>query len=252
MQLLTLTIFYYYFFKQALNINNKKKVFLAFVFITSWSAAQQNVGIQTKNPQGTFHVDGNRNNPLTGAPSAAQATDDFIVLSNGNTGVGTVSPTQKLDVNGNVQVRAMTSTNSTTAFPRTLTAQTDGTLGYFQGSPIENVSVTGTTTGNTSSATFQIIRFTGVSSTATGNANFDTGMSSANWEAIMSNVAYAISSGSGRGWDPGAANQTGYRLINSGGTWKVIGRVPGYAQQNTFVDILFINKKFVAADARTN
>lgn len=48
------------------------------------------VGINTQNPQGIFNIDGTKNNVTTGAPTAAQLKDDFIVNSSGATGIGTL------------------------------------------------------------------------------------------------------------------------------------------------------------------
>lgn len=55
------------------------------------------VGINTSNPLGTFHIDGAKDNAAT--PTAAQAANDFIVTSSGNVGAGTINPTTKLHVN---------------------------------------------------------------------------------------------------------------------------------------------------------
>ncbi|MBB4807835.1 hypothetical protein HNP38_003151 [Chryseobacterium defluvii] len=69
----------------------KNKLFLmGFLFISIFPFAQ--VGINTSNPQNTFHVDGSKDNPTTGTPSTAQQANDFIVTSNGSTGIGTTSP----------------------------------------------------------------------------------------------------------------------------------------------------------------
>ncbi len=81
----------------------------------------QKVGINTENPQGVFHVDGSKNNPATGSPSPAQQADDVLVDSNGNVGIGTIEPTNKLHVTattdpvkleGVVLDNSATSTNS--------------------------------------------------------------------------------------------------------------------------------------------
>lgn len=65
-------------------------------FISTTTLAQ--VGINTPNPQGTFHVDCNKNNSQSGIPSADQMADDFVVTKTGNVGVGTLSPSVKLDI----------------------------------------------------------------------------------------------------------------------------------------------------------
>ena len=64
------------------------------------------VGIGTQNPQTTFHIDGSKDNPATGVPSAAQQDNDFSVTSTAKVGIGTTSPSEKLDVaSGNARIR---------------------------------------------------------------------------------------------------------------------------------------------------
>ncbi len=50
------------------------------------------VGVNTTNPQGMFHVDGQANNPVNSAPNATQTTDDVIITTTGQVGLGTVTP----------------------------------------------------------------------------------------------------------------------------------------------------------------
>lgn len=57
------------------------------------------VGINTPNPQAVFHVDGMKDNPAAGTPSAAQQLNDVAVDMNGNVGIGTTAPTAKLEIN---------------------------------------------------------------------------------------------------------------------------------------------------------
>lgn len=59
------------------------------------------VGINTANPQGIFHVDGAKDNMATGVPTAFQQSNDFTVTAAGNVGIGTTSPNASaiLDVN---------------------------------------------------------------------------------------------------------------------------------------------------------
>ncbi|WP_414843935.1 hypothetical protein [Chryseobacterium sp. IT-36CA2] len=56
------------------------------------------VGINTTNPQGSFHIDGAKDNASTGVPTVSQQANDFVVTSAGNAGIGTVSPTNKLEI----------------------------------------------------------------------------------------------------------------------------------------------------------
>ncbi|WP_426478177.1 hypothetical protein ACP3T3_01505 [Chryseobacterium sp. CBSDS_008] len=77
-----------------------KKALLFCLFSVLYTQAQ--VGILTSNPQGAFHVDAGRDNPTTGAPTAAQQLNDFIVAaSSGFVGIGTTTPTNRLHVVGN-------------------------------------------------------------------------------------------------------------------------------------------------------
>lgn len=77
---------------------------LSLIFFFSGIVRSQ-VGISTSSPQGTWHVDGAKDNPATGAPSASQAANDVIITSTGNMGVGIMAPTNKLHVNGTNPLR---------------------------------------------------------------------------------------------------------------------------------------------------
>jgi len=78
----------------------KTKQILTSILLVVGFAANAQVGINTQNPQGTFHVDGAKDNAATGAPTALQSVNDFLVTSTGNVGVGTATPGAKLEVNG--------------------------------------------------------------------------------------------------------------------------------------------------------
>ncbi len=65
----------------------------------------QNSGVNTKNPQGLLHLDGSKNNNPSGAPTAVQQTDDFMVTLDGLVGIGTIAPTHKLDIRGKIQIK---------------------------------------------------------------------------------------------------------------------------------------------------
>lgn len=62
------------------------------------NSAKAQVGIRTSSPQATFHIDGAKDNPSTGAPTSAQIANDVIFTASGEIGVGTLSPATKLDV----------------------------------------------------------------------------------------------------------------------------------------------------------
>ncbi|MGJ1263384.1 hypothetical protein [Sphingobacterium spiritivorum] len=60
----------------------------------------QQTGVNTKNPQAVLHVDAKKDNNPT-----VQEADDFVVTSAGSVGIGTISPTHKLDIRGKIQIR---------------------------------------------------------------------------------------------------------------------------------------------------
>ncbi|QYN49195.1 hypothetical protein GYM73_06090 [Apibacter sp. ESL0432] len=67
-----------------------KFIFLGMLLVPILSFSQ--IGVNTNNPQGTFHVDGMKDNAEIGAPTPFQGANDFIVTSDGNVGVGTAYP----------------------------------------------------------------------------------------------------------------------------------------------------------------
>ncbi|PWN68305.1 hypothetical protein C1631_016535 [Chryseobacterium phosphatilyticum] len=77
-----------------------KKTLLLLSAVVSVTAASQ-IGINTSNPQGIFHVDGSKDNAVTGVPTILQQANDFTITSTGSVGVGTVVPHSSalLDIN---------------------------------------------------------------------------------------------------------------------------------------------------------
>lgn len=111
------------------------KFFLATgsLFWSSKFCAQ--VGINTENPQGIFHVDGAKDNPPVGTPAPDKQLNDFIVSSTGMVGIGTINSTAKLTVDSGVNNQSgMKLTNLTASSPpyngatSTLAVQSDGTF----------------------------------------------------------------------------------------------------------------------------
>ena len=76
----------------------KKNIIISIGLLLSGFSYSQ-VGINTANPQGIFNIDGGKDNPTTGsAHSNAEQLNDFTVLANGNTGIGTIVPDKKLHI----------------------------------------------------------------------------------------------------------------------------------------------------------
>ncbi|MBB6331772.1 hypothetical protein HNP24_002722 [Chryseobacterium sediminis] len=68
----------------------------------------QNIGFGTATPQAMFHIDGGKDNNINSAPTSAQQVNDIVVNTSGNIGIGTINPTNKLDIrsatNGAVKI----------------------------------------------------------------------------------------------------------------------------------------------------
>jgi len=106
----------------------KKIISLCGVLLTSGILCAQ-IGINTNNPQASFHIDAAKDNPSSGAPSAAQQTNDFVVTSAANVGIGTTSPTDKLDVaSGNARIRNINSNVGIGGTDRVVVADANGVL----------------------------------------------------------------------------------------------------------------------------
>ncbi|WP_144281852.1 hypothetical protein [Chryseobacterium echinoideorum] len=56
------------------------------------------VGINTTNPKGIFHIDGGKDNASSSTPT--QELNDFTVKSDGKVGIGTTNPTELLTMIG--------------------------------------------------------------------------------------------------------------------------------------------------------
>lgn len=78
-------------------MHKKNRLTVAMLFVFSMGFSQ--VGINTPNPQATFHIDGAKDNPTTGTPSAQQQANDIVITSSGRLGVGTISPSSKVEIN---------------------------------------------------------------------------------------------------------------------------------------------------------
>jgi hypothetical protein len=74
-----------------------KKIFILLLsLISTYNLAQ--VGINTENPQGVFHIDAGGDNEQTGSPLPEQQLNDVVVDNLGKMGIGTAFPTHRLHV----------------------------------------------------------------------------------------------------------------------------------------------------------
>ncbi|REC48855.1 hypothetical protein [Chryseobacterium pennipullorum] len=75
----------------------KKNCLLILVFLSFHYAFSQ-VGINTTNPKGILHVDGQKDNPSTGASfTPSQQSNDVIITAAGKIGAGMLNPAVKVD-----------------------------------------------------------------------------------------------------------------------------------------------------------
>lgn len=83
---------------------NMKKTILLILSLLMLGLLQAQVGINTKYPRAVFHLDGAGDNPSdnTTPLSAAQLSNDVIITSDGNVGIGTSPTTSKLEIVTNI------------------------------------------------------------------------------------------------------------------------------------------------------
>lgn len=79
--------------------NMTRKYKFLFLFIFSYSTFAQ-LGIGTETPQGILHIDPQSNTPNSSA-TETQMADDFIITSDGEMGLGTLTPSVKVDLRNN-------------------------------------------------------------------------------------------------------------------------------------------------------
>jgi len=122
-----------------------KQTFFTAMMLLAGYATQAQVGVNTLNPQGMFNIDGAKDNPVAGAPTAAQQANDFIFTAAGNVGIGNTTPASKLEVNGSsTNTRAFyAGTGTTIDFSNSNLAYTTAPVGAFT---ISNIKDGGTYT----------------------------------------------------------------------------------------------------------
>lgn len=89
------------------------------------------VGIGTVRPQGILHVDARKDNPTESSPNLTQQKNDVIVTNDGNVGIGTTTPTAKLEVKGYIKVGTQNDEPSVTPSVGMIRYNTD--VGKFEG-----------------------------------------------------------------------------------------------------------------------
>ncbi len=83
--------------KTKIHIHTTNFVF-GILLLFSSTIFSQKVGVNILTPLDVFHVDAKGNNNGNTNPTTAQQSDDFIVTSDGNVGIGTITPSNKLHI----------------------------------------------------------------------------------------------------------------------------------------------------------
>lgn len=119
------------------------------LFITCFSVMSfAQVGINTANPRTVFHIDGAKDNNISGPPSTAQQSNDYVVTSTGSVGIGTINPSTSLEINSGTVNGAIKIVDGSQGEGKVLTSDANG-IGIWRNSAVS--TITGVTaTGVTS------------------------------------------------------------------------------------------------------
>ncbi|WP_221407226.1 hypothetical protein, partial [Dysgonomonas macrotermitis] len=86
------------------------------------------VGINTQNTQGVFHMDAAGDNAVSGTITAAQSTNDILIDNTGNVGIGTLNPTARLHLKSSVAGEAFRLADGTQGENKILLGDADGNV----------------------------------------------------------------------------------------------------------------------------
>lgn len=98
------------------------------LILSVFTTSSSQIGIHTPNPQAGFHLDNGKDN--TGSiPTLLQQANDVVITSSGNMGMGTITPTEKLDIfSGNARIRQINNNTGIIGTDRVVVADSDGIL----------------------------------------------------------------------------------------------------------------------------
>ncbi|SEW47288.1 hypothetical protein SAMN05421841_3486 [Chryseobacterium wanjuense] len=138
----------------------KRMLFISSLYLLGFGRYEAQIGIQTSNPQGTFHIDGAKDNAATGVPTLAQQANDVAVTPSGNVGIGTVSPSVKLEVTSPVLSGAIKIVDGSQGAGKVLTSDSNGVGSWSPAATAIKAVVTATTTSTvTTSSTQGVITY---------------------------------------------------------------------------------------------
>lgn len=179
----------------------------------------------------------------------------FIGLFNftyGQAGVNTSSPTESIDDNGTMRIRVLPTKSTSDSYP--VASSTQNVIGKTtKANLVPNNATANFTADDNSTAMFVIKRYKISDYPSNGNG-FDTQMSSDKWEAFLSNVGFSFAEINAIQNVFNQLHLHSWQLsVNQSiKKWVIWGDINGVKEKSDFVDVLFIRKKVVAAEDRTN
>lgn len=196
-------------------------LFFISILFSSFTFGQ--VGIDTSNPQGTFHVDGGKNNNLSGTPTAWQQADDFIVAPDGKIGIGTTTPAAKLDLKGNMILGAADFANNAPGYSSVMRDNATGEL-----------KVASSSSGNSFPINYVTFQINNVN--RDWISDYNTNIDTANYTVTIIGSTFTSNNGTKQlvmsdpsYGDFGPANM--YAFQNAG-TWRLFANYPGATTMN--------------------
>ncbi|MBB4805512.1 hypothetical protein HNP38_000784 [Chryseobacterium defluvii] len=186
---------------------------LAFLLLPFLSFSQ--VGINTSAPQAILHVDGGKDNPVTGAPSIAQQANDVVVTSTGRVGIGTITPTAQLQTTGNMILGTAALTNGATGYSTIVRNNTTGELRTASSS-----------SGNSFIFNYVTYQVNNVNGDAINN--FNTNINSAQYTLIITGSSFITSNGGGLSNSvTGTFSPKNIYAYQNAGTWRLLADYRG-------------------------
>lgn len=190
-------------------------------------------------------------------------------------GINTTTPTEVLDVNETMRVRTVpnhgtnyvdgagASKTYTSVSPVVVSDNYNVVGRTTKADLVPNNTTTGFNTSDNSTAMFVIRRFKiGDWPSAGGNAATTLGvytggildltstMSTAKWDAILSNVGFSFSKADDVNNVFNGGHLHSWQLTNKDSVWKIWGDINGMQEKSDYVDVLFIRKSNVASEPR--
>lgn len=105
----------------------RKISLLIFSMLLSFGLSKAQVGINTKTPQGVFHIDGKGD-----TSGNSNISDDILIDNNGNVGIGTLTPTAKVHSVGSSTVAPMRITDGNQAQNYILVSDANGNASWME------------------------------------------------------------------------------------------------------------------------